>query len=373
VLVTRGLFWRDPAFVLTLTSFSLFFFYKIHIVPVHFWAARRFVPIILPGALLLVAGAALTGVRGRLLLTRAIRGPIGIAFLVLLAFQYARAAKPIVGHIEYAGVIPRIEHLSSLIGDDLLVVESRDAGSDVHVFAVPLAYTYGRHVLVLSSAAPDKAAFAEFLQDAKPRYRRVLFLGGGGTDLLSSRWSVTPVSSDRFQIPEYDSPWDAYPRFVRQKEFDYSVYAFGPPVAPTAGATLDVGIDDDLNVIRFHAKEQTEGHTFRWSQKQSFLVVTRLRAADRTIALWLSDGGRPAAAPPADVTVLIGDRVLGSIHVKGGFKEYDIAIPPDRAAAADTGEPVRITLRTATWNPRVVLGTSDDRDLGVMVDRLAVR
>jgi hypothetical protein len=60
--------------------------------------------------------------------------------------------------------------------------------------------------------------------------------------------------------------------------------------------------------------------------------------------------------------------------VNNGFREYDFAIPADvAAAAAATGEPVRITLRTATWNPREILGTPDDRDLGVMVDRVAVR
>lgn len=374
-LVARGLFWRDPAFIITLTAFSMFFFYKIRIVPEHFWAARRFVPMILPGGLLLVAGAALTGVRGRLRFTRAIRGPIGIVFLALLGVHYARAAKPVVSHVEYEGIIPRLEKLAGqLADDDLLIVESRDAESDVHVLGLPLAYTYARNVLVLSNAAPDKARFAAFLDDARAKYRRVLFLGGGGTDLLSSRWSVVPIASDRFQIPEYESAKNAYPRYVKHKEFDYSVYVFGPPVATAGSVDLDVGINDDLNVVRFHAKESTEGRTFRWSQKQSFVVVDHVGAGDRTLHLWMNNGGRPAAAPPADVTVLIGDRVLGTIRVANGFKEYDVAIPAEvAAAAAATDEPVRITLRTATWNPRVVLGTSDDRELGVMVDRVAVR
>jgi hypothetical protein len=88
----------------------------------------------------------------------------------------------------------------------------------------------------------------------------------------------------------------------------------------------------------------------------------------------MSDGGRPPAAAPADVTVLINARVIGTARVASGFKEYVIPIPADvAAAAAATGEPVRITLRTATWNPREILGTSDDRELGVMVDRVAVR
>jgi len=90
--------------------------------------------------------------------------------------------------------------------------------------------------------------------------------------------------------------------------------------------------------------------------------------------LWMSDGGRPAAAPPAIVHVLVGARELGAVRVTGGFREYDLAIPADLAtSAAAAGEPVRITLRTDTWNPLRTIGAPDPRDLGVMVDRVTVR
>jgi len=373
VLVARALFWRDPAFLVTFTGFALFFFYKIRIVPVHFWMARRFLPVILPGTLLLAAAAALTGVRGRLLFTRAVRAPIGIVFLALLAVNYARVSKPVVEHVEYAGIIPKLEHLAGRISDgDLLVVESRDA-SDVHVLALPLAYIYAKPVLVLASAAPDKGTFAAFLEWAHTKYQRVLFMGGGGTDLLSSKWDVEPVASDRFQVPEYETTSDRFPRFARQKEFDYSIYAFTPPRAERP-FDLDVGVNDDLNVVRFNAKEVTEGRTFRWSEDQSFFIVNRIEADDRRIALWMSNGGRPASAPPSNVTLSIGDRMLGSVTVANGFAEYDFSIPAELAATlAARAEPVRVTLRTTSWNPLRTLGTPDDRELGVMVDRVAVR
>ena len=230
-----------------------------------------------------------------------------------------------------------------------------------------------RHVLVLANAAPDKPAFAAFLDRAHAHYDRVLFMGGGGTDLLSSRWSVAPVASERFQIPEYDAPRNAYPRFARRKEFDYSLYAFEPPAAAPR-SDLDVGINDDLNVLRFHAKERTEGRTFRWTQQRSVVLIDRVPPGARTVALWMSNGGRPPAAPAAVVTVDLADRPLGTVTVGRGFAEYDLAIPADVAErAAATGEPVRVTLRTRTWNPLRTLGTPDDRELGVMVDRVAIR
>ncbi|HWK08544.1 MAG TPA: hypothetical protein VNR64_00740 [Vicinamibacterales bacterium] len=374
LLIARGRFWQDAATLLTVTLFAVVFFYKIRIVPDHFWMARRFVAVVLPGGLLLVSAAALMGVRGRWLSTRLIRGPIGIVFLVILGYDYARAARPILHHVEYAGIVQRLEQLASLVHpDDLLIVESRNA-SDAHVLALPLAYIYDRHVLVLASPVPDKATFAAFLNRSAPKYQRVLFLGGGGTDLLSSRWTVHPIASERFQVPEYDSPRDAYPRFVRQKEFDYSIYEFGPPGGDDAPFTLDVGVNDDLNVLRFNAKEATEGRTIRWTRARSYISITRLHPSDRRITLWMSNGGRPPAAPAARVTAILGDVVLGSVEVQHGFQPYSFEIPPPLASAdATAGEPVRLTLETVTWNPHKVLGTPDDRDLGVMVDRVAVQ
>ena len=84
--------------------------------------------------------------------------------------------------------------------------------------------------------------------------------------------------------------------------------------------------------------------------------------------------GGPPRRRPLTSRSWIGERVLGTIEVTGGFREYEVPIPADvAAAAAATGEPVRVMLRTVTWNPLKTLGTTDGRDLGVMVDRVAVR
>ena len=186
----------------------------------------------------------------------------------------------------------------------------------------------------------------------------------------------TPLASDRFQVPEYESARNAYPaRASRQKEFDYSVYAFGPPAAPAGAGELDVGINDDLNVIRFHAKELTEGRTFRWSQRQSFVIVNRIGAGDRTLALWMNDGGRPAAAPPADVTVL--HRGSRARHGARRRRVQGIRRPDSRRRRGRGGGDRRAGPHHAEdarrGIPRILLGTTDDRDLGVMVDRVAIR
>jgi hypothetical protein len=104
------------------------------------------------------------------------------------------------------------------------------------------------------------------------------------------------------------------------------------------------------------------------------VILNRIPPGGHEVALWMSNGGRPAAAPPADVTVLLNDTLLGTVRVDNGIREYDIQIPPPlAAAAAATGEPVRVMLRTSTWNPAKLGVSDDDRELGVMVDRVAIR
>lgn len=376
-LVTRRRFWHDPAIVITITLFSVFFFYKIRIHAEHFWAARRFLPVILPGTLLLACAAATWGLSRPSRRGRAVSGLIGFLFIALLAVQYVRASAPVARHVEYAGLIPQVEALARLIGDrDLLLVEARDAQSDAHVFAMPLAYIYDRSVLVLNSAAPDLPTFAAFHEWARTRYDHVYFLGGGGTLLLSRGSSASFIVSIRFRVPEYASAFNAYPAGVRDKQYDFGLYEVVPrkPADPGMWFNLDVGFRDDLHVLRFHAKESASGETMRWSQEQSVVSVTTIGANAREVVLVMSNGGRPQGVPPADVSVSLDDRALGTVRVVDGFHPYTFAIPGDVAAAAASSDaPARLTLRTATWRPRDALGVTDDRRLGVMVDRVQVR
>ena len=374
-IVVRRSFWRDPALVVTFSVFASVLFYKIRIVPEHFWMTRRFLAVILPGCLLFTCAAAFSGTRERI-------GPsvgrlaIGLVLTGLLAFHYMRASRPVMDHVEYAGLIPRLEALAGAIGDtDLAIVESRDANSDVHVLALPLAYVYARPVLVLNSARPDKVLLSEFLEWAHTRYRRVLFIGGGGTDLLSHRYGVRAVSSERFQVPEYASLVDAYPTYVRRKEFEYGLYEFTAP-SRTADTSfdLDVGTRDDLHVLRFHAKEESEGRSFRWTGRRSYVSVTVVRPDNRELTMWMSNGGRPPSVAAADVTVSFHGEVLGTVRVGNGFAAYSFPIRPELAErAAAFGDPVELAIASTVWNPHVALGTADDRELGVMVDRVAVR
>lgn len=375
-LMARNRFWKAPALFLTVAIFAASMFYKIRIVPEHFWMSRRFIPVILPGALLFVCAAAFSTApadwRGR-----ALRWTVGAVFVVLLGLAFLRTSAPVLHHVEYEGLIPKVEALAARFGDDdLVLVESRDAGGDVHVLATPLAYIYARNVLVLASAKPQKADMAVFIDWARTKYRRVFFIGGGGTDLVSPAYGVRPRVSERFDVPEFESTTDRFPARSARK-FIFGVYEFVDPSRADEDGSyeLDIGEHDDLQVLRFHSAEQSDGTTFRWTQDTSYVIFGSAPPEPRELTLVLNDGGRPAAAPPARVAIFVGSQQLGEVAVSPGpFKPYTVTLPADLAARRGTTDgPLTLRLVSTVWNPRDLLGSPDDRELGVMVDRVTIK
>ena len=384
-LVARQRFWRDPALFVTVAIFAVFFFYKIRIVPEQFWMARRFVPIILPATLLFACGAALAGMQSGSRRTRLLRGSLGFVFLTLLGLHYARVAQPAARPRRVCGDHPE-DRTDRRHDSRRRPPDRRIARRLGHPRARPAAGLHLRPATCCCSRSrvPDKSAFASFLDWAHTRYARVLFMGGGGTELLSPRWDVRPIAGERFQVPEYEVatttyPPDGAPEGVRLQPVH--VRAAADASGDAGPFALDVGTEDDLHVLRFHAKETANGRSYRWSRDVSYISLPSLPAGSREVTFWMDDGGRPRAAPPADVSISLQlgfeagkppsvDRLLGTVRVGPGFDAYTVAIPPDLSeTAASAHQPVRLKLATPVWNPQQLLGSGDDRDLGVMVDR----
>jgi hypothetical protein len=381
LLVWRS-FWRAPALILTVTAFALFFFYKMRIWPEHFWLARRFIDVVLPGALIFTAAAVFaplwtplqpwTRLRG----ARIAAGAAGVIVTLLIGRHYAAASGAIRTYSEYAGIIPHIERLAAAFGDnDLVIVEAR-AASDLHTLALPLSYIWARNTLVLYSPRPEKARFAEFLAWARTSYDHVYFIGVGGTDLLSRGMRAEAVRTERFADPEYEATgFDTYPRRPRSKPFDLTVYRLVESSSSDTTLRIDVGAADDLQVVRFHAKERRKDElTFRWTRDRSYFSVPGVRATNRELVLRMSNGGRPAKAEPARIAVFLADREIGVATPDASFRDYAFAIPPDLAAElAVQSAGAEIRIESTTWTPRDVLGGVDDRSLGVMIDRAEIR
>jgi hypothetical protein len=372
-------FGRHPFLVLLVTGFSAVFFYKVRIVPEHFWMARRFLPVILPAMLLYAASAFFytpwrpTGGRAAWLLRA--RTALGLVMLAGAGWQFFQQTMPILPHVEYAGVIPRLERLAAKIGDDDLVIMESQKSSDLHVLGLPLAYIYAKHVVVLTSDRPPAAAFDEFAEWAVRRYSRVLYLGESGKDLLSRRVDAAFVASDTFTAPEYERSRDRSPRVVRYKVFTYGLWQFvlEPPVVDRV--RVEVGGADDFTVGGFFAKETNGRFRFRWSMASSELRLRLPGGEPSQLTLWMGKGVRPLGAIEARVSVYVEGQLAGTADVTSPEPEpFAFSLPSDAAGRASRRDGfVVVRIETPTWNPARTIRSQDDRELGVILTAVELR
>ena len=96
-----------------------------------------------------------------------------------------------------------------------------------------------------------------------------------------------------------------------------------------------------------------------------------LSGNEREIEFVCTADGRPPCRRRLDV--FFNETPLGRIKVGSGFQTYRLAIPSEIIrAAAQSDNPAQIRLASSVWVPRDILGGSDDRELGVMMDRITI-
>ncbi|MGH9337441.1 MAG: hypothetical protein ACRD21_27135, partial [Vicinamibacteria bacterium] len=234
-------------FLLVALTFSLFFFYKVRVWHDHYFAMRRFIPVILPSFFAAIALflASLRDGGGRI----AAFGSRATA-LALLAL-YLVSGHRLWNHNEFRGSLAFVENLARHIGDDDIVIFPAQEG--LHLLELPLSELEERSVLEFYTLKPDRALIEKLLESWKDRYRDVFFvtnykisLSGLFTRHVKDFWLATEKYEYTYTAPPR-GPEPLHLRFTLSKAVDVKDLAERVPKLPL----LDVGGSDDLQVAWF--------------------------------------------------------------------------------------------------------------------------
>jgi hypothetical protein len=356
-------------FLLVTLTFSLFFFYKVRVWHDHYFAMRRFVPVILPGFFAAIAFL-LTSLResgGRWIAvgTRAVS--------LLLVGLYLAAGFRLWHHDEFRGSLHFVEDLARHIGDDDIAIFPAQEG--LHLLELPLAQLERRNVLEFYTLKPDRTLLEKLLVSWRNRYHDVFFVTNYKISL--SGLFTRHVKDFELATEKYEYSYDRPPkgpepfhlRFTLSKAVDLEDLALRVPKLPL----LDVGGSDDLQVAWFHEKElEEDGTSFRWSQRTSSIFLPAVGPQTRTLVLRLA-GPKEAEAPLNLIEAALDGTPLGTIVPTRLFETYELSIPEGFVPRADSGYAI-LTLSTKTWRPsNDIPEASDVRDLGFRLDWVEVR
>jgi len=131
---------------------------------------------------------------------------------------------------------------------------------------------------------------------------------------------------------------------------------------------VDVGGSDELLVSAgFYEKEGGGPRNFRWTGRCATMILPGATAGAAIDVVAAAGPERPAQNP-ARVTVSLSGEELGGFDVGAGFESHRLTLPDP----LPEGPPL-LRFDVPDWRPiNEIPGSSDVRDLGVMIDRVTV-
>ena len=362
---------KRDAFLLITLPVCAFFTYKKMIFPSYLWAIRRYIPIVFPALIFLMAcPLALPGLLRK-------RGQIAAvcAALVLIAcmqIDFTRRVLP----TDYAGTVDFLDRLASpLDRGGLYVCE----GSGI---ASPLDYNYGLDVLQLSDQTPEKCRGVErVMGNLLDRGRRVYYISRGGWPISPSLNFVplfeTPLETDHLEYSVGAFPRRRVPVSVTARVFRVERLGASPE-ADTTSRVLDIGEDcfglisgfQKPTMLREKGNGKNAKRWARWTSGEAALFIPTFGSrTDLTLTIRASAGReRPADSVP--VQLFIADKKVAEATIGRSMEEQRVAIPAAALPAGASRATLKIT--SPTWNPPVAGGGEQLRNLGICIDWLRI-
>jgi len=360
---------RQALFILVGLTFSLFFFYKVRVWHDHYFAMRRFIPVILPCffasiAIFLVSLRAANGWIGSW-------APRIVGSLLLVS--YFVAGRPLWGYQEFPGSLDFVTNLARHIGDRDVVIFPRREG--LHLLELPLSELEGRNVLEFYGLGPDRDALERLIAKWRDEYDDIYFVTNykiSLSGLFTQHVRDFSLGTEHYEYAYTHPPAGPEPfhlRFTLSKAVDVHELAERMPKIDA----IDVGGSDDLLVAWFFEKERDqEGTTYRWSQRTSSIFLPSIGRDSKELIIRLAGSEEPGA-PLNAVTVSVNESELATLQPTSGFESYRLELPSELTARLDDGSAI-LRLDTEPWRPaNTIPGATDIRDLGVRVDRVEVR
>ena len=339
---------------------------------------RRAVPLVLPGAMLCVGFLVSHISGGRTWAARAIW-----ILPMALGAVFLRDAAPILRTPPMQGAHEQIANLADRIPQGALVLS--DTSVPGHL-PLALTYTFDRPSVRMISRPTSGAGIAPLISAALDSGRQVYVVAA---PLIEHKplwlWRSDFAGFDIRQ--EHEQPLSyavlvrtrgVFPRGLRTDSPQVAVYQVraldGQARAPLPH-TVDVGTDDFQALVDgFHASEPFHSTRARWTTGDSRIALPRVASpvSGRMDLVLRLAADRPPGHAPVEIRLAIGGIPAGTITAPTiDLREYRIPLSPAVMARLLAG-PSMLSMSSDVFVPKDVVGGTDDRRLGVMLDWVRV-
>jgi hypothetical protein len=345
--------------IVCFAGFSALYLWRPSIAPDHFWAIRRFVPIVIPGFILFSA----LGIQW--ILNRFPKGWLITASAVVIIFLSMftiRANQLIFAFAEEKGYFVQLQQLAEKLPGDGLILAHCDRSSVSYGWGMPLYLVFDRRIILIDlNSRGGMNAFYDWsdkqIREQKPVYLlyegNIRFAGLPYTKMHEVVLSRSFSEQTPFPLPQT----------IRSEKRTIGIYKITGMISHSGYININFGNEKILGIREsgFYGQEFSGNIPFRWTNGSAKLVVP------------LSEKRLPKA---------IGVEIVSTGGVKekrvkilaNGHKLFDGQIPDGgysqsfSLANVPLWKQLTIELLSDTNIPReIIRGSTDNRTLGVLV------
>ena len=355
----------DPglSFLLILTGVvSLHYLYDPLEPGEHIWSMRRFVPVVLPGMLVVASMGA-----GRLVewVYFEFRVVAATALAAVLAGFVGGPSMSVLGEPLWDGVLAQSADVAGTFPEDAAVLVSPElAGTHVQT---SLGYLHDLDAVLVQQDEPGEV-LRDVMLDWLARGRPVFIVAGQrGFSLHAPELVLSEVRQVSIDLRTLERTRDRAPRDVVDLSIGLRILQAARGDASNPRTAIDVGnpVDDLVAGLRgFHAAERDgNGGWFRWSGDVASVAIP---GGDR-IRLEVA-GARPPEMEPAEISVWAGPHRIAEGLVVGNDPQTIMLDLPESERSGST----ELTIRATAFRPQALGLSSDRRNLGLRVYRVDV-
>jgi hypothetical protein len=327
--------------------FSAVYLYDPNISPDHFWAIRRFVPVIIPGFVffgtigLATIMAYLQNIRVRKVFISGLA-----AYLLLFTFLLD---KPIAVFAENGGYWQQLSILAGSIPDDGIVLSSYQ-----EVYTTPLFLVFDKKVIPFHNNTLNEHIM-HLLNEKSADNQKIYVVGMG---ILGQK--ITRINQVTLNRDFMEATTDSLPDRVLHEQKNIPVFAVDKEYTGEREAIL--GSYPVLGVTEqgfYETETDSSGNPLRWTNGRAELIVPWSGPQPQSLCVNLI-----AKSPDgAELSIRINGHELVSEQLKSGLWEKSISL-----AGLELQVPLRVEINSTPWVPAEVNPQSSDvRNLGVAV------
>jgi hypothetical protein len=370
-------------FLLILSVASLFYLYKSRIFPDNYWIIRRYIPLIIPGFVLLAAQAVVwiagfskrnNGKQARI--TGMVRHylPVAIAslFFSYLLVNDLATFRPFLQERELTHSLTQLETLAGMTNHaDIILIER---GESQDFISGPLNCIFHKTIYPLGSQKPDPDLFDKVVGTWLGQGKRIQLISSEETTALPTRQiGFVPISGLEFQTRLAESSYERLPRIMEIFRLHLQIYDVQKRNAAAIPTSLAVnfGYNFGFRTFGFHRTEMTSSEeTYRWTAESASIELPEIDdSSDVTLIVRLGQD-LPEGVELGPAKILFNGKLIADADFRGKLHTVKYAIPRSLLNLQGAN---KVEFVTPTFSP-ASHGLSDDkRELGLMLDSLLLQ